>query len=49
MAFVLVILGLVLWLAGIAPLIGIVLLVIGLVLLVATPGPYGGRTYWRRY
>ena len=49
MALALVIIGLVLWLAGIAPLIGIVLLVIGVVLLLAAPGPYGvrGRSrYW---
>ena len=47
MALVLVIAGLLLWLLGIAPLIGIILLVIGVVLLLAAPGPYGARgRYW---
>jgi hypothetical protein len=48
MALVLVILGLILWLAGIAPLIGIICLVIGVVLMIAAPGPYGVRgRRWR--
>jgi hypothetical protein len=46
MALVLIILGLILWLAGIAPIVGIICLVIGLVLLLATPGPYGVRGRW---
>lgn len=46
MALLLIILGLVLWLVGIAPIVGIVLLIVGLVLLVASPGPYGVRGRW---
>ena len=46
MALALIIIGLILWLAGVAPLIGIILLVVGLVLLLAAPGPYGVRGRW---
>jgi len=46
MALALIIIGLILWLAAIAPLIGIICLIVGLVLLVAAPGPYGVRGRW---
>jgi len=47
MALALVVLGLILWLAGIAPLIGIICLIVGVVLLAAASAPYGGRgRYW---
>ena len=47
MALALIIIGLILWLAAIAPLIGIICLIIGVVLLLAAPGPYGVRgRYW---
>ena len=45
MALALVIAGLLLWLLGIAPLLGIILLVIGIILLLVAPGPYGVRRW----
>jgi hypothetical protein len=47
-ALVLVILGLIFWLALGWTVLGIVLLVVGLILLLVTPAPYGGAGYWRR-